>query len=69
MKLVLQREKFYDLLVDAIEGGVAYGYMRAHKHNDSPDEATLLSTISEAVVSEIFLSFEIQSEDEDDTCR
>ena len=45
--------KAYQLIERAIEEGVNYGYARAHKHTDTPTEATLKSLITEAVMSEL----------------
>jgi hypothetical protein len=50
---VAPKMKIYPILVEAVERGVAYGYMRAHKHIDKPDEETMKSQIQDAVMSEL----------------
>lgn len=39
------KPKVYNLLSLAIEEGIAHGYQRAFKHNDSPQEQEILNTI------------------------
>jgi hypothetical protein len=43
----------YPVLCQAVEKGVAYGWRRAHKHNDAPDPETIEEQIVEAVLSEV----------------
>ena len=43
----------YRVMSDAVERGVAYGWQRAHKHTDKPDETAILSAIEEAVTNEM----------------
>lgn len=45
--------KAYQLIERAVEEGVNYGYNRAHKHTDTPTEATLKGLITEAIMSEL----------------
>lgn len=45
--------KIYQLLERCVEEGVAYGYMRAHKHCDTPDEVHLKDCINQGVMNEI----------------
>jgi hypothetical protein len=40
-------------LTRAVEDGVAYGWMRAHKYIDQPDEVDVRDAIAQAVISEI----------------
>lgn len=47
------KAKEYDVLVHAVEEGVAYGWMRAHKHDPSPDGEAAKVEIIHAVISEI----------------
>lgn len=54
------RARTYDLLVRAIDAGIDYGWNRAHKHTDTPDEGTIKEQISSAIMNEIseYFSFE-----------
>lgn len=56
------RVKAYFVLCDAVEGGIEYGWNRAHKHNDKPDEETLKAAIEEAVIAGICEYFDFQDE-------
>ena len=47
----------------AIEQGVARGYHRAFKHNDSPLEHSILDSIEECVMSQIYEYFTFEGED------
>lgn len=44
--------KTYQLIERAVEDGLAYGYRKAHKHTDNPDEETLKQLILDAVMQE-----------------
>lgn len=59
------RPKTYPLLVDAVENGVKYGYHRAHKHNDNPDQDQITDAIINAVINEIFEWFDIDDDQRD----
>lgn len=52
------KPKTYPILVDAVENGVKYGYYRAHKHNDNPDQDQITDAIISAVINEICEWFE-----------
>jgi hypothetical protein len=52
------KPKTYPILVDAVENGVKYGYHRAHKHNDNPDQDQITDAIISAVINEICEWFE-----------
>jgi len=52
------KPKTYPILVDAVENGVKYGYHRAHKHNDDPDQDQITDAIISAVINEICEWFE-----------
>jgi hypothetical protein len=52
--------KSYELLDRCIEDGVAYGWMRAHKHTDAPDAQRVQDEIVNAVMNEICAWFEFK---------
>lgn len=56
------KPKFQNILVNAVESGVALGYRRAFKHTDSPKEDHILQTIVTAVMSEIYENFTFEDE-------
>lgn len=41
----------YHIISRAVEEGIAYGYNRAHKHTDTPDEFTLKDQVEQAVMN------------------
>lgn len=43
----------YQLISHCIERGVAFGWNRAHKHNDEPDAESIKMNIEAAVLNEI----------------
>jgi len=43
----------YRLIQQCVENGVAYGWHRAHKHNDSPSAEQVQEAIHNAVMFEI----------------
>jgi hypothetical protein len=43
----------YTIISRAVEEGVAYGYRRAHKHDDKPSEDHILDEIERAVMNEL----------------
>jgi hypothetical protein len=51
--------KVYPLLADAVEAGVRYGYRRAFKYVDKPDEESIIQAVADAVLLEIMERFEI----------
>lgn len=51
------------ILEMAIEQGIARGYRRAFKHNDSPLEDAILDSIEECVMSQIYEYFTFPNED------
>jgi len=51
------------ILEMAIEQGVRRGYVRAFKHNDSPSEEHILSTIEECIMEEIYEYFTFDDND------
>ena len=54
------KPKTYVILEQAIEEGVRRGYRRAHKHNQTPSEETILQEIEDGVISSIneYFSFD-----------
>ncbi len=55
----------YPVLCRAVEEGVAYGWRRAHKHTDTPDEETIQDQIITAVLNEVCEWFEFSDADAD----
>lgn len=51
------------ILEMAIEQGIARGYRRAFKHNDSPLEGAILDSIEECVMGQIHEYFTFDEED------
>jgi hypothetical protein len=43
----------YKVIREAVENGIAYGWARAHKHTDAPDEHTIKTAIEDAVMNEL----------------
>ncbi len=43
----------YAIIEQAVEAGVAYGWRRAHKHADAPDEDMIRDAIKQAVMVEL----------------
>lgn len=43
----------YKLVEQCVENGVAYGWLRAHKHNDEPTAEQIQEKIRQAVMHEI----------------
>lgn len=60
------RVRLYSLVAEAVEQGVGYGYMRAHKHVEAPEEDHLKNEITQAVLNAIC---EIIDFDPDETGR
>jgi hypothetical protein len=50
------------ILEMAIEQGVARGYRRAFKHNDSPLEDAILQSIEDCVMSQIYEYFTFEED-------
>jgi hypothetical protein len=57
------KPKFYQLLVQCVEDGVAYGYNRAHKHTDNPTPDVLKMKIEDGVLNAISEWFTFDEED------
>jgi hypothetical protein len=43
----------YEIMSRAVEMGIDYGYMRAFKHTDTPNEDAIKSEIRDAVMNEL----------------
>lgn len=55
----------YDVLRRAVEEGAEYGWRRAHKHTDTPDEETIKDQIVTAILNEICEYFDFDNEPEE----
>ncbi|MFZ5786066.1 MAG: hypothetical protein ACOY3Y_06460 [Acidobacteriota bacterium] len=47
------RVRAYGVLRRAIEEGLEYGWRRAHKHADKPDEASLKDEVLQGIMNEV----------------
>ena len=45
--------KLYNIVEEKIEVGVRAGYRHAHKHNDTPDDETIIEHITRDVMNEL----------------
>jgi hypothetical protein len=54
------RVKIRQILEECIASGVAYGYERAHKHTDTPNETHIQGCIVDAIWLEIDERFEFE---------
>lgn len=61
------RPRTYRILEMAVESGVEYGYNRAYKHTDDPNDERIKQSISEAVMLEIFEWFDVDEDLQDRT--
>lgn len=57
------KPKFRVILEQAIEEGVARGYRRAFKHNDSPSEDAILHSIEDCVMGSLYEYFDFDEHD------
>lgn len=51
----------YDVFRRAVEEGVDYGWMRAHKHTDTPDADAVKDHIVQAILSDVCEVFEFDT--------
>jgi hypothetical protein len=51
------------ILEDAIERGIERGYRRAFKHTDSPNEDSILESIEDCVMGEIYEYFTFEDDE------
>ena len=59
------RANTYAILTRAVEEGIAYGWRRAHKYEDSPSEAVIQDCIDTAVMNAICEVFVFDYNDEE----
>lgn len=52
MKITM-KIRTYEVVSRAIEEGIAYGWMRAHKHTDKPGEETIKAEIENAILNSL----------------
>lgn len=43
--------KTYHIISEAVDAGIGYGWNRAHKHTDNPDENYIKERIYDAIMS------------------
>jgi hypothetical protein len=55
--------KVYKLIQEIVESGTESGYNRAHKHTDSPSDATIKQCIEEYIMNGFDEAFEFDQED------
>jgi hypothetical protein len=56
------KPKLLPVLEMAVEEGVGYGYMRAHKHNENPSQEDIEQAIYTAVMSSLYEWFDFEKE-------
>lgn len=56
------RVRAYEVMSRAVDEGVAYGWNRAHKHDDHPDSDAIRNAVSDAVLQEIGEYFDFGAE-------
>jgi hypothetical protein len=56
----MMKPKVYPLLERCVEDGINYGWNRAHKHSDEPDEAWIREQILQAVMNELSEWFDFE---------
>ena len=47
------RVRAYEVLRRAVEDGIDYGWMRAHKHTDAPTEHAIKDEILQGILNEV----------------
>jgi len=58
------KPKFREILDQAIENGIKYGWYKAHLHNDEPEESEIKGAIARAIWLEINNLFDFELEGE-----
>ena len=56
------RVRAYDVLRRAIEEGIEYGWRRAHKHTDTPDDEAIKEQILTGILNEVSEYFDFDDE-------
>lgn len=56
------RVRAYEVLRRAIEEGVEYGWRRAHKHTETPNEDTIKDQIVAGILNEVCEIFDFDDE-------
>lgn len=56
------KPKFREILDQAIENGIKYGWYKAHKHTDEPEENDIKGAIATAIWLEIDSLFDFEQE-------
>lgn len=52
------------MIIDqCIENGARRGWRRAHKHNENPSEESIISSIEECIMSELYEWFDFEEND------
>ena len=54
------KPKTYNILSEAIEDGIRYGYQRAYKHTDDPDRGVIENEIYRAIMEQIEQYFDFE---------
>lgn len=60
------KAKEYVILARAVEDGVDYGWLRAHKHADNPAEHDIKREMTEGVINAICECFEFEKREEEE---
>ena len=58
------KPKFSKVLETAVEQGVSYGYLRAHKHIENPTEGAIIDSIVEQVMNSLDEWFDFEEEND-----
>ncbi len=56
------RVRAHGILHRAVEEGLDYGWMRAHKHTDHPDEATIKDQSLQGILNQVCEYFDFDDE-------
>lgn len=56
--------KMYPLIEQIVEQGTDAGYLRAHKHTDTPDEETIKNCIEQYIMNGFDEAFEFDKEED-----
>ena len=58
------KPKIHLALEMAIKQGIDYGWMRAYKHTDEPDEDLVKQSIEQHILNQIYEWFDMEENDE-----